>query len=81
MNTKEVLETIIKALVLNPEKVKINENKTELGIIFEIEIPKEERKYVIGKNGSTFRALLMLIRKIGIKNKQIVHLKIKENEK
>jgi len=78
MKTKDVLEIIVAGLVLNPQKVKINEKLTEMGMVYEIECDPSDRKYIIGKKGSTFRALLTIVRKIGTKNKQAVYLKIKE---
>jgi predicted RNA-binding protein YlqC (UPF0109 family) len=78
MKTKDVLEIIVAGLVLNPQKVKINEKLTEMGMVYEIECDPNDRKFIIGKKGSTFRALLTIARKIGTKNKQAVYLKIKE---
>jgi len=80
MKPEEILEMIISGLVLNPQKVKIEKKITEMGTLLTIYCPKEERKFIIGRKGSTFKSLCSLMRKIGLKNRQLIHLKIHEEE-
>jgi len=77
-STEEILKLIVMGLVKNPEKVEIKKKITEMGTLLEIHCVPEDRQYVIGKRGSTFRLLSGLMRKIGAKNKQAVSLKIYE---
>jgi len=80
MKVEELLEIIIKELVLNPEKIKVEKKITEMGTLLIIYCPKEERKYIIGKKGTTLKLLRGLMWKIGVKNRQAIYIKIEEQE-
>jgi predicted RNA-binding protein YlqC (UPF0109 family) len=58
---RELVETIVKALVDRPEEVKINEVSGNHAHVLELQVAKEDLGKVIGKGGahaSAIRALL-----------------------
>ncbi|MBM7559894.1 KH domain-containing protein [Marinitoga litoralis] len=58
---KELLESIIKGIVKNPDKVKISEEKNEDEIIFEIHVDPEDVGQIIGKDGRTIKSINTLL--------------------
>jgi hypothetical protein len=58
---KELLETMIRALVDIPEDVKISEISGEQTTVFELVVAKEDLGKVIGKQGKTAKALRTIL--------------------
>jgi predicted RNA-binding protein YlqC (UPF0109 family) len=77
---KEFLEYIIKGLVDHPEDVKVERKVDEMGVLLSLKVHPEDMGQIIGKEGSTARAIRNLIRIVGIKNHARVNLKIEEPE-
>ena len=77
---KEFLEYIIKGLVDNPEDVKVDRKVDEMGVLLSLKVHPEDMGQIIGKAGSTARAIRNLIRIVGLKNHARVNLKIEEPE-
>jgi len=77
---KEFLETIVKALVDHPDDVKIDRSVDEMGVLLNLKVNPEDMGQIIGKSGSTARAIRSLVRIIGLKNHARVNLKIEEPE-
>lgn len=75
---QEFLEYIIKALVDHPEDVKIDRKVDEMGVLLSLKVNAEDMGQIIGRAGSTARAIRSLVRIIGIKNHARVNLKIEE---
>ena len=75
---KEFLEFIIKALVDNPSDVKIDRKVDEMGVLLSLKVNPEDMGQIIGKAGSTARAIRNLVRIVGLKNHARVNLKIEE---
>jgi len=75
---KEFLEFLIKALVDNPEDVKVDRKVDEMGVLLSLKVHSEDMGQIIGKAGSTARAIRSLIRIVGLKNHARVNLKIEE---
>jgi len=70
---KELLETIAKALVDNPEYVTVNEVEGEQSLILELKVSKEDMGKVIGKQGRIAKAIRTLIKAAAVKeNKRVV---------
>ncbi|PIR02034.1 MAG: RNA-binding protein, partial [Candidatus Nealsonbacteria bacterium CG11_big_fil_rev_8_21_14_0_20_37_68] len=65
---KEFLEYIIKALVDNPEDVKVNRSVDEMGVLLSLRVNSEDMGQVVGKEGSTAKAIRGLVRIVGLKN-------------
>ena len=77
---KEFLEFLIKALVDHPEDVKVERKVDEMGVLLSLKVNPEDMGQIIGKQGSTARAIRNLVRIVGLKNHARVNLKIEEPE-
>lgn len=79
-NDKEFLDFIVKALVDNPGDVKVDRKVDEMGVLLTLHVNPEDMGQIIGKAGSTARAIRNLVRIVGLKNHARVNLKIEEPE-
>jgi predicted RNA-binding protein YlqC (UPF0109 family) len=77
---KDFLEFIVKTLVDHPDDVKIDRKVDEMGVLLNLSLHKEDMGQIIGRQGSTVRAIRTLLRIIGLKNHARVNLKIEEPE-
>lgn len=59
---KELIETIVKALVDKPEEVKVSEVAGETAVIFEVKVADSDIGKVIGKQGKTANALRTIVK-------------------
>lgn len=75
---QEFLEYIVRALVDNPDDVKIDRKVDEMGVLLTLSVNPEDMGQIIGKAGSTARAIRSLARIVGLKNHARVNLKIEE---
>jgi predicted RNA-binding protein YlqC (UPF0109 family) len=58
---KELVEFMARALVDNPEKVKVSEIEGEQTSVLELRVSKEDLGKVIGKQGRTARAMRTIL--------------------
>jgi len=79
-NDKEFLENIVKTLVDHPEDVKVDRKVDEMGVLLSLKVHPEDMGQIIGRAGSTARAIRSLVRIVGLKNHARVNLKIEEPE-
>jgi predicted RNA-binding protein YlqC (UPF0109 family) len=77
---KDFLEFIVKTLVDHPDDVKVERKVDEMGVLLNLNLHKEDMGQIIGREGSTVRAIRTLLRIIGLKNHARVNLKIEEPE-
>jgi len=77
---KEFLEFVVKTLVDHPDDVKVDREVDEMGVLLSLKVNPEDMGQIIGRSGSTARAIRSLIRIIGLKNHARVNLKIEEPE-
>ncbi len=77
---KEFLEYIVKALVENPDAVKVNRELDEMGVLLTLEVDQKDMGTIIGRSGNTAKAIRSLLRVVGMKNDARVNLKIVEPE-
>ena len=75
---QEFLEYVIKALVDHQDDVKIERRVDEMGVLLSLKVNPEDMGQIIGKAGSTARAIRSLVRIVGLKNHARVNLKIEE---
>lgn len=61
MSMKELVEYIAKALVDNPDAVKVSEIEGEKTSVIELVVAKEDLGKVIGKQGRTARAIRTIL--------------------
>mgnify|MGYP001572354956 FL=1 len=74
------LDYTVKALVDNPNDVKINRTVDEMGVLLTLSISPADMGKVIGRSGNTAKAIRTLLRVVGMKNNARVNLKINEPE-
>ncbi len=79
-NDQDFLEFIVKALVDHSEDVKVERKVDEMGVLLSLKVNPEDMGQIIGRSGSTARAIRSLVRIIGLKNHARVNLKIEEPE-
>jgi hypothetical protein len=76
----EFLEYVVKNLVDHPETVKVERKVDEMGVLLSLTVHAEDMGQIVGRQGSTARALRTLVRIIGLKNHARINLKIEEPE-
>lgn len=79
-NDQVFLEYVIKALVDNPDAVKIDRKVDEMGVLLTLDVAPEDMGKIIGRSGNTAKAIRTLLRVVGMKNNARVNLKINEPE-
>jgi predicted RNA-binding protein YlqC (UPF0109 family) len=77
---QQFLEYVVKALVDNPQDVKINRTVDEMGVLLTLSVNKDDMGKVIGRSGATAKAIRTVLRVVGMKNDARVNLKIEEPE-
>jgi predicted RNA-binding protein YlqC (UPF0109 family) len=77
---KVFLEYVVKALVDNPNDVKIDRTVDEMGVLISLTVNPADMGKIIGRMGNTAKAIRTLLRIIGMKNNARVNLKINEPE-
>jgi predicted RNA-binding protein YlqC (UPF0109 family) len=75
---KELVEMIVRALVDNPEKVKVSQLDGEQSSIIELTVAPEDMGKVIGKQGRNAQAIRIILGAAGMKLKKRVNLEILE---
>lgn len=74
------LEFLVKAIVDHPEDVKVERKIDEMGVLLTLQVHKDDMGQVVGRKGSTAKAIRSLLRIVGLKNNARVNLKILEPE-
>jgi len=77
---QEFITFVIKAIVNNPDKVKITRTVDERGVLMTLDVDPGDIGYVIGRRGNTVRAIRTLLKVVGAKNNALVNFKINEPE-
>lgn len=77
---KTFVEAIIRAIVANPNDVRIDRIVDERGVLLTVNVNPSDIGYVIGKRGQTVNAIRTLAKVVGAKNNARVNLKIVEPE-
>ncbi len=75
---KEFLEALIKAIVDYPNDVVVERKVDEMGVLLSLKVNPNDMGVIIGKSGSTAKAIRHLVRIVGLKNHARVNLKIEE---
>jgi predicted RNA-binding protein YlqC (UPF0109 family) len=74
----QFLEYVVKALVDNPDDVKIKRTVDEMGVLMTLDVHRDDMGKVIGRSGNTAKAIRILLRVVGMKNNSRINLKINE---
>ncbi|PIP55564.1 MAG: RNA-binding protein [Candidatus Zambryskibacteria bacterium CG_4_9_14_3_um_filter_42_9] len=74
----QFLEYVVKALVNNPDDIKIKRTVDEMGVLMTLDVHSDDMGKVIGRSGNTAKAIRILLRVVGMKNNSRINLKINE---
>ena len=77
---KQFLEFLVKNLVDHPDDVTVDRKVDELGVLLTLRVNPLDMGQVVGRQGTTAKAVRSLLRIVGIKNNARVNLKIEEPE-
>ncbi len=77
-NDSQFLEYVVKALVDNPNDVKLTRVVDEMGVLLTLDVNPADMGKVIGREGNTAKAIRTLLRVVGMKHNARVNLKINE---
>ena len=77
---KQFLEIVAKAVVANPDDVKVDRTVDERGVLLTLDLNPADMGYIIGRRGQTAQAIRTLLKIVGAKNNARVNLKINEPE-
>ena len=77
---KDFLEYVVKSIANNPDDVKVTRTVDEMGVLLNLKVNQEDMGQIIGREGSTARAIRTILRVIGVKNNARINLKIEEPE-
>lgn len=77
---RDFVEYIIKSIVNNPDAVHVERTVDELGVLLSVKVHKDDMGLLIGRSGSTAKAVRTLARIVGMRNNARVNLRIEEPE-
>lgn len=77
---QEFLEFLVQSIVDNPDDVKVDRKVDEMGVLLSLHVSPQDMGVVVGRQGSTAKAIRSLLRIVGVKNNARVNLKIEEPE-
>jgi len=76
MGAKELVEYVARALVDDPEAVKVEVIKDPDGTVIELHVAEDDMGKVIGRNGSVAKALRTLLKVTAARDGEAVQLEI-----
>lgn len=77
---QQFLEFLVKSIVDHPEDVVVRRQIDEMGVLLSLKVNPQDMGQIIGREGSTAKAIRSLLRIVGVKNNARVNLKIEEPE-
>ncbi len=77
---RDFVEYVVQQIVNNPKDVVVTRTVDEMGVLISVKVNPEDMGLLIGKEGSTAKALRTLARIIGMRNNARVNLRIEEPE-
>jgi hypothetical protein len=77
---RDFVEFIIKEIVNHPEAVNVTRTVDELGVLLSVKVDPQDMGLLIGRSGSTAKAIRTLARIVGMRNNARVNLRIEEPE-
>lgn len=70
----------MKSIVDTPADVKVDRTVDEMGVLLTLHVNPKDMGQVVGRQGSTAKAIRSLLKIVGVKNNARVNLKIEEPE-
>lgn len=80
MPTAEYLKAILSPLLSEPQSLSITQTQDELGVLLSVRLAQPDMGVVIGKEGSTAKAVRQLIKIHGMLNRARVNMKVLESD-
>jgi hypothetical protein len=77
---RQFVEYVIKSIVNNPDVVTVTRTVDELGVLLTVKVDPKDMGLLIGRSGSTAKAIRILARIVGMRNNARVNLRIEEPE-
>src|SRR5688572_9029931 len=77
---RQFVEYIIKSIVTNPDAVTVTRTVDELGVLLTVKVDPADMGLLIGRSGSTAKAIRILARIVGMRSNSRVNLRIEEPE-
>ena len=74
------LEYVVQSLVDHPDEVKVDRKVDERGVLLTLHVNQQDMGYIVGRGGTTAKAIRTLLRIVGIRNNARVNLKVEEPE-
>lgn len=78
---KKFLETILKMLVNEPKKVKVDRLVNDRGVLLTIDVDPSDLGTIIGKQGRNIDSIRQMVRIIGMKNKAFISVKLNQPDR
>lgn len=80
MADRDFVEYVVKQVVNQPEDVQVTRRVDEMGVLLEVKVNPSDMGLLIGRAGSTAKAIRTLARIVGMRNNARVNLRIIEPE-
>jgi hypothetical protein len=80
LSDQEFLNFLVKSIVDHPEDVLVDRRIDEMGILLTLKVNPADMGQIVGRQGSTAKALRSLLRVVGMKSNARINLKIEEPE-
>ena len=77
---RDFVEFVIKSIVNSPDAVVVTRTVDELGVLLSVKVSPDDMGLLIGRSGSTAKAIRTLARIVGMRNNARVNLRIEEPE-
>ena len=78
---KDLVEYLIKSLVIKPEKVKITEEVNNEIINFQVKVDEDDMGMIIGRQGKIIKSIRSLVRARALVEKKKIQLSLDEAKK
>ena len=76
MKDKEFLKFLVKSLVKNVDKIDIEREEDELGVLLTLRVDSSDMWLIIWKNWNTVNSIRTLLKVIWIKEQKRINLKV-----
>ncbi len=75
---QDILESILKALVNNPDEVEVKRTLDEMGVLLTVKVNPQDMGLIVGRKGDMIKSLRTLMRTIGLRHHARVNIKLEE---
>lgn len=75
------VEAIVKAIVDNPDDVRVTRTVDEMGVLITIDVNDKDIGCVVGRKGRTIQSVRLLAKIVGAKNKARVNVKLNQPDR